>query len=874
MDLVKENYQDIDGNEDGSPEQSVSQENSEVCDEFSDPEVSPRVGEEYQVEVPPLLLKSDINWLQSCKEAEIQDSGVHDFFVGLPIQVMWISEEAHWMERKLREDTVEKCNRNEDLKAESFKDEQIGDGSKSNIEATETTIGSTIKVSKAEDLALPKETVLATNKDQKDNINGCHLVPGVSGEPWSNIEEAGFLLGLYIFGKNLVLVKKFVGSKQMGDILSFYYGRFYRSEKYRRWSECRKARGRKCIYGQRLFKGWRQQELVSRLLLHVAEDNKNALMEVTKSFGDGKFSFEEYVFALKATVGLETFVEAVGIGKGKQDLTGISMDPVKSNHVASLRPEIPIGKACSALTPLEIVNYLTGDFRLSKARSSDLFWEAVWPRLLARGWHSEQPGNGFTAGMKHSLVFLVPGIKKFSRRKLVRGNHYFDSVSDVLGKVALDPGLLELDNNVDKGGKSNEENGWTDDSKVDQEEFPSQQRHCYLKPRTPANTDVVKFTIVDTSLANGSASKVRELRSLPVDLLTVSSSRPYSENNVLYSSDESMDKSDSEEDRRFHKAETADTSQALRRNKKQKVYSNGHYSPSDVSKTNQVLPVSFEPDSTDSPAKVSKEHSSMPLDSTRSQNGIMHPFSQKSRLENKRKPTNVTKKRRKLNTFGSKCTSNISLASKPKEEDAYCSKDGPSTSKNILPSADPSQEKSSSSSGCSPISSLDGNPKDISLNQSRALIDLNLPVPLDAETNEPVIMQMRERPDQTSKEADDPSVAKTSEVTPNISDQQLHMNSRRVSSRNRPPTTRALEARALGLLDVKQKRKHKDPFLEGNSITRPPRRACPKVRPTENLGINIEKFKIEDRAVVVSSCNSNSNSNSNSHSEVLPKLET
>lgn len=284
MDLVKENYQDIDGNEDGSPEQSVSQENSEICDEFSDPEISPRVGEEYQVEVPPLLLKSDINWLQSFKEAEIQGSSLHDFFVGLPVQVMWISEEAHWMERKLREDTVEKCSRKEDLKGESFQDEQKDDSAKLIIEATKMTTSSTIKVSKAADLALPKETVLAIDTDKKDNINGCHLVPGVSGQPWTNIEEASFLLGLYIFGKNLVLVKKFVGSKQMGDILSFYYGRFYRSEKYCRWCECRKTRGRKCIYGQRLFKGWRQQELVSRLLLHVAEDNKNALVEVLLCF--------------------------------------------------------------------------------------------------------------------------------------------------------------------------------------------------------------------------------------------------------------------------------------------------------------------------------------------------------------------------------------------------------------------------------------------------------------------------------------------------------------------------------------------------------------------------------------------------------------
>ena len=270
MDLVKENHHDSNDNEDRSPERSVSQDTSEICDEFLDPEVSPRVGEEYQVEVPPLLSKSDINWLRSYKEAETQANDLQEFFVGLPVQVMWISEE-------LCEDSVEKYDKNEVLKAE-----QIVDDAKLNIEAMEMMAGSTIMVGKAADLALPKETALAT--DQKDNIDGRYLVPGVFGEPWSSIEEASFLLGLYIFGKNLVLVKKFVGSKQMGDILSFYYGRFYRSEKYRRWSECRKARGRKCIYGQRLFKGWRQQELVSRLLLLVPEDCKNSLTEVRLCF--------------------------------------------------------------------------------------------------------------------------------------------------------------------------------------------------------------------------------------------------------------------------------------------------------------------------------------------------------------------------------------------------------------------------------------------------------------------------------------------------------------------------------------------------------------------------------------------------------------
>lgn len=88
-------------------------------------------------------------------------------------------------------------------------------------------------------------------------------------------------LGLYIFGKNLVAVKKFVNSKEMGDILAFYYGKFYRSDGYRRWSECRKLRSRRSIHGQKIFTGWRQQELLSRLLSHVSQECQSVLLEVS-----------------------------------------------------------------------------------------------------------------------------------------------------------------------------------------------------------------------------------------------------------------------------------------------------------------------------------------------------------------------------------------------------------------------------------------------------------------------------------------------------------------------------------------------------------------------------------------------------------------
>ncbi|KAF2316909.1 hypothetical protein GH714_042250 [Hevea brasiliensis] len=180
---------------------------------------------------------------------------------------------------------------------------------------------------------------------------------------------------------------------------------------------------------------------------------------VSTAFSEGKFSLEDYVSNLRAVVGIQALVDAIGIGKGKEDLTSLAMEPARSNPLFTV---CPIGKACSSLTSSDIIKLLTGGFRLSKARSNDIFWEAVWPRLLARGWHSEQPNNQSYVGPNHHLVFLIPGVKKFSKRKLVKGNHYFDSVSDVLSKVASEPKLIELDSEEARGSSCNEEDSLED----------------------------------------------------------------------------------------------------------------------------------------------------------------------------------------------------------------------------------------------------------------------------------------------------------------------------------------------------------------------------------------------------------------------------
>ncbi|KAF4355194.1 hypothetical protein F8388_012969, partial [Cannabis sativa] len=398
MDYVEMNVMDSKKGVCVSGGNSTSTEVSDVFDIFGEPEILPRVGSEYQVELPSLIT-------------------VHEYL----------------------------------RLSNSFAEAEI------NLEEQEALKG--VDVNNKNEL-LQSECVDITSKLKLELLDVTSLKLGESEDFFSKKLEAGFLLGLYIFGKNLVVVKRFIESKQMGEMLSYYYGRFYGSKRYRRWSECRKIKSRRSIFGQRIFTGLRHQELLSRLLPHVSEECQITVQQISKTYGEGKISLEQYVLTLKATFGLPALVEAVGVEKGSK----ISQE--------------------SSWILLKPINMLL------KARSSDLFWEAVWPRLLDRGWHSEEPYNhGFPTGSRNSLVFLIPGIKKFSRRKLVKGDHYFDSVSDVLRKVASNPELIEIECD-----RSKEENGWTDETK---------------------GANVTKFTVVDTSLSNGKSCSVREVRCLP-----------------------------------------------------------------------------------------------------------------------------------------------------------------------------------------------------------------------------------------------------------------------------------------------------------------------------------------------------------------------
>lgn len=163
-----------------------------------------------------------------------------------------------------------------------------------------------------------------------------------------------------------------------------------------------------------------------------------ALFQASKMYEDGVVSFERYVFSVRDIVGTDLLIESIGIGKGKRDLSDRrAKKPVKKRI---LHPEY------SSLNTEQIIDLLNyqGD-ELNKPKLSEVFWEAVWPRLLARGWHSEKTINYAFQNSKRPSVFLPPGIQKFSRRALEKGVQYFESFKDVLDKVASEPELLEPD---------------------------------------------------------------------------------------------------------------------------------------------------------------------------------------------------------------------------------------------------------------------------------------------------------------------------------------------------------------------------------------------------------------------------------------------
>jgi hypothetical protein len=261
-----------------------------VCPEEvnEDTRVYPREGNEYQVEVPNLATEEEHMKLRS---SPIDDSKMSGFeypvVVGLTIPVTWSQNTSTHMKEEWREFSGHSLCPSED-EHNSHSSSNIARNLSQDI-ICPVCLGCKVeyddqdrKLSKSagQDMDRSHRSTILSCSCLKRKVNDYIPLPGMLRYSWTDEEAQTFLLGLYIFGKNLVQVMKFMKSKTMGEVLSYYYGEFYRSDAYKRWSACRKVRSRRCILGLRIFSGSRQQELLSRLLAGVAGEVRDPLLEV------------------------------------------------------------------------------------------------------------------------------------------------------------------------------------------------------------------------------------------------------------------------------------------------------------------------------------------------------------------------------------------------------------------------------------------------------------------------------------------------------------------------------------------------------------------------------------------------------------------
>lgn len=243
----------------------------------NDQEPHPRVGDEYQAEIPELMMENGL------QDVERPTDSSNCWSVEIPVLVMWV-----YVDGETTDSEAMKNRRNRD----SVNKYELADTEENQILSNNEEAQNKVDPSGTV-LNYLKETRQIMSKLQpevggrKTDVNFClplkkggHFLPGLATNALQGIDYDSFLLGLYIFGKNLRLVKQFVGGRKMGDILANYYGKFYRTADYLRWSQSRKMKTRRCIQGERIFTGWRLHELLSRIFSHVSEESKRLLIEV------------------------------------------------------------------------------------------------------------------------------------------------------------------------------------------------------------------------------------------------------------------------------------------------------------------------------------------------------------------------------------------------------------------------------------------------------------------------------------------------------------------------------------------------------------------------------------------------------------------
>lgn len=300
------NEQGNNGNHAADPfdEDSLSSCLLEICDIFGESVLFPHVGQQYQVEVPPVETKSVLFQLRPISYDDAKMPVIDEFGIGLPIPVNWVQYADDNIKIKYENEKFSNMGIVHGTEGSAHLHNNGSNQVDYKFNTHDSLQNQKFTGKHLERFACKVEFLNSTHQDIHVACSANHVMgdddqddyylslpqnrkavdfyplPDLPTQRWSNTEKQSFLLGLYIFGKNLVQVKKFMETRKMGDVLSFYYGKFYRSDGYHRWSECRKIRNRRCIHGQRIFTGWRQQEILSRISNNACKELQETLLEV------------------------------------------------------------------------------------------------------------------------------------------------------------------------------------------------------------------------------------------------------------------------------------------------------------------------------------------------------------------------------------------------------------------------------------------------------------------------------------------------------------------------------------------------------------------------------------------------------------------
>lgn len=276
---------------------------------YDDSPVPPCIGSEHQAEIPNLATEDERH--------ELLAGSLNGYptVIGLALPIMWASPSA--VNKKGEELQMQKISESETRSSEELQIQVTStcpiNNNTSKCDPTLQDQHTVVPVAQTEcdsnqahdDKTAPcpiQEGLNVTNFPTMKQIGTKQLnpLPYLPSALWTDLEVELFLLGLYVFGKNLKLLSRFLGTKTVGDVLSYYYGKFYRSDAYKRWSDCRKAKTRKCILGERIFQGWRQPELISRLKSKLPKEAHDSLIEVW-CIGTGREKFDSFVISLLLT---------------------------------------------------------------------------------------------------------------------------------------------------------------------------------------------------------------------------------------------------------------------------------------------------------------------------------------------------------------------------------------------------------------------------------------------------------------------------------------------------------------------------------------------------------------------------------------------